>query len=533
MATSAVETTTAPIPDVPGGAGKSIGTVRGVKLECDTPSGAAWVEKYLHPPGERRSEYRSIPTMNTTPSNDLEYRCEDEIGFTSISAGTTKVVLFLPPSIYRLRFGFDITDIGGVIPNQIYNKPNTNISLSTLPLEVEAYRMAYRSSTFYQDSTGFTNAGMSYAAQFRPNVTVFTETPLGAPFGGLDYDRSQPMEKFHARFKNHKGYKEMLLANAKQEQGKGKLGSESLGNSLQVISLGVIPTSGGDVLMKSPKSTSLPTRDGMFMVHQFSEPDQRYVSFSRQYPRTPMPSHDSGTVIYSCYEYSDGVAWYLDSFPSTDSGTNSPDFPWYDMTWGVIMFDLTGAQSGPSPIIAPIVHKCIIGLEVQPVFGSTLRALARAPPIYDFEALRMASITRQAMPDGLPASANDLGSVLGAVMKFAPMVIDTLKSVFGSREGKLTSEVKQNIARNVYSRPLEQTVASMQRLAITPRRTTLRRPPPGARWSMLARNVNAGLSAVPATAQSQSSPLPMNVGGGAQGAKPRRRNRRVRANAPQ
>lgn len=52
---------------------------KNVSIHCDTPEGAAFVEKYLHPPHPSRGEYCGIPDKNNSPSAHAQYDCVQQI----------------------------------------------------------------------------------------------------------------------------------------------------------------------------------------------------------------------------------------------------------------------------------------------------------------------------------------------------------------------------------------------------------------------------------------------------------------------
>lgn len=399
------------------------------QYQTDTATGAAWVEKYLHPPSALRSSYNGIPDLNTTPSVNLEYRLESEQPPPQTSTST----LFIMPSspyVHAFRFnvrpGPNYQDESDVIP------PNPNIDLKDFSKSAESYRMAYRSTTFYQDSTAFNNAGMIYTAAFRPNVAEYNERQLGL---------------FTDRFSRHKGFKDAV----KHLQKPSELADEfteltvspkapSQGNVVQVISLGKIPTTGGEVLMRSPKSVARRANEGAFVVQQFSEPTQSYKSMARSYDKRQGQAPISYSV-FNFYEYEVGGDLVLASFKSVPGGSNCPDLPWYEMTWAFVLYTpAIGANEA-----APLLLKTIVGIEVQPTSGSLLQAVVKDAPLYDQQALRMASMMRQQMPDSLPSSANDFSSFIGAALNWAPKIFDAIKSIFApkptmSQVGKIVRE---------------------------------------------------------------------------------------------
>jgi hypothetical protein len=452
--------------------------VAGSDISVDTPAGAAWIEKYLHPPSATKAVYAGIPDLNGTPSVNLEYRLER-----TVPASGNPEVYYLPPSIIRQGFAFEISPAGTFTQDPLSFIANSQVSAREFSTNAESYRMAYRSTTIYQDSTGFNNNGMLYAAQFRPNVSMYTDRLFGS---------------FVEKYRNHQGFKKVLDAMSekftanldtyeivhgmdkmnlgRKEAPKPKLPSQ--GNALQIISLGKIPTSATDVMMRSPRSRAAKAVEGAFLVHQFSEPTQSYKSLSRTY------KDDSGSEaiaysIFSVFEYEapDGTL-HLSSFETSDGGSNCPDLEWYDMTWGMVMY-VPGPASANTPV-ADLIVKTIMGVDVQPTAGSMFAAVAKEAPLYDQQALRLGAMMRQRMPDALPAAANDFGSIMATVLKFAPMVINGIKSIFTPKASVATAKkvAKETVVQEEKKKkPLERAQAKMKtrKAAITAGATAMRK----------------------------------------------------------
>jgi len=398
------------------------------KLVTDTVAGAAFAEKYMHPPSPLPAEYSGIPDRNALPGVHYEYRIEDELSINDVISAlstATRVAVFSPPSVYRKRFAFalDGINIAQVTP---WNTPNPNVSFTSWNANVETYRMEYLSDTYEQDATAFNNAGMLYGAQFRPDVSLFAGSTL--------------QTDFVSKYRSHKGVREaneLIRDKMVAVINDSGLTEATPALQVQVISLGAFgPTfSGGDVLMKSPNSTSWRSTIGGYFPHRFSEPVQKYISQSRPYTTlTPPSAVVSADVITLCfYETYDPVTdtWTLSAFQSTDGSTQTWDVAkWYDMTWSVLLYDFSAAVfTGAIP--APLVHKKIFGINTTAPFGSMNLALMKARPVLDQKAMDLICLYESVHPDMLPAAAN-AGGFIGAIAKFAPTVLNVLSSVFGA-----------------------------------------------------------------------------------------------------
>jgi hypothetical protein len=468
-------------------------------VSVDTPSGAAWAEKYLHPPSALKPQYAGIPDLNSTASVNLEYRLECE----QAQVGNNAVLYVIPPSIMRQAFKFTIA--GTSITDSSADMPvNRNVTIDDFAKTSESYRMGYRSTTLYQDSTAFNNNGMVYTSQFRPNIATYTDHDLTA---------------FAERYAGHQGISEVMkqIKARSPDDGFTKLGgptTPSPGNTLQVISLGRIPLTGGDVLMKSPHSTARRACEGAFVVQQFSEPTQRYVSLARHYTKRSDPA--TSYSVFNYYEFIDDTGkFFIASFKSSDGGAFSPDIEWYDMTWAFMMIVTPDVPTYPCSYIL----KTIVGVDVQPVSGTLLQSVVKESALYDMQALRMSSMLRQRMPDSLPASSNDFASVAATVMNWAPKIWGAIKSIFGGAEKpEIKKEVKKEVKQELKAPKPANAKKNKQRGAAktTQRRTfiqtqqqpprPLRQPPPRPIYPQQTNMISA-----PPMTQTQAPPMQQRV----------------------
>jgi hypothetical protein len=434
-------------------------SVASSEIQVDTPAGAAWVEKYLHPPSTTKAVYAGIPDLNGTPSVNLEYRLERKVAMSDTTAGNA-IVMYFPPSIMRQGFAFEVNSSGVVDQFTKAFIKNTQISEQDFATNAESYRMAYRSSTVYQDSTGFNNNGMLYSAQFRPNVQTFNDQQLSEfteaygnhqGFDNLKECFVQPEDTYDVVYQQKPASKANDLNKLTNDMAKINVRRTapkphqprlpSSGNVIQVISLGRIPITATDVMMRSPKAQARKAVEGAFVVHQFSEPTQSYKSLSRTY-KNAAATEALAYSIFCVYEFEFNGMLYLSDFNSLDGGTHTTDFEWYEMTWGLLMY-VPGATSAGQPE-ADLIVKTIFGLDVQPTSGSMFSAVSKDAPLYDQQALRLAAMMRQKMPDSMPAAANDFGSIIAAVTKWAPMIFNGIKSIFAP---KATTETVKKEAR--------------------------------------------------------------------------------------
>lgn len=433
-----------------------------VRLKAKTPAGAAFVEKYLHPPGECLPDFQGIPDRNTTENVDYEWRLSEELNYNqwhTALAGATAVLILSPPSVYRQRFVF-ATDGNTFAQVQSENAPNPDVSITSFNANVETWRMTYCSDTFEQDANALNNAGMLYSTQFRPDVTEFA------------FNTFQELEKGLGKYAKHKGHLELRTALAKKLSSMAfsdigdsvkveKVGESTPGLSVQVINLGVLPLKPSDLLMKSSKSTSWRSTIGSFMVHRFSEPTQRYISQTRGYTTIPVsggsvtsPGVSAYTIcLYETYNPATDT-WTLSTFQGSEAGTYCIDVSkWYDMTWSALLYDFSAQINASGTLQAvpgSLVHKKIFGIETTPPFGSMSLAQRRQRALLDQEAMDIISTADQLKSDALPAAANAFGGIMASLAKFAPAVLSTLSSLFSagkdqspSREPKIENRMQR------------------------------------------------------------------------------------------
>lgn len=402
-------------------AAKSEQSAQALTKVTDSPAGAAFIENSVHPPSAEPNSYNGIPDQLEEDKVTLRYVNVNEYYYDTGSNKYPKVIWYLPPSLNRQAYGFRI-DTNNVVESisypinfPSYTPPYNQLDPTTFSAQAECYRMCYRSTTITQDSTAFNNNTMLYSAQFRPNTMWFADNNV---------------EEFQLKFKNHTGYDAALKKLKGDPDEYVRVGTPrepTPSNSLQIISLGVIPTSGGDVMMRSAKSYMGPAKDGAFIVHKFSEPTQKAISLARFYPKKdPVGQVTDQAFTFSYFEVFTNKAWQLIPFRSSEAQPSCPELPWYDMTWAMVLHDYTAAlppsTATTAQPIAPLVMKTIYGVEVQPTAGSILQPLARKSPMYDPAAMTKALQIHSQIPDARPAGANFWGTALKTLLSVAPQI---------------------------------------------------------------------------------------------------------------
>lgn len=161
------------------------------------------------------------------------------------------------------------------------------------------------------------------------------------------------------------------------------------------LDLNPLPWSDDSVLMLSTKAQQRPAREGAFLVYGFDQPSPQY-QYTTNYNLTI-------------------------STPTSDVATGTVVTRFGHMKSGVIHF------SGLSPS-ATVRVKTLFGLEVLPQTDGVWMPFTSAGAMLEEKALDRYYRLMYKLPDSLPASANDLGSIWAAAKKFAPKLLDALDS---------------------------------------------------------------------------------------------------------
>jgi hypothetical protein len=171
--------------------------------------------------------------------------------------------------------------------------------------------------------------------------------------------------------------------------------------------------------------------------------------------------------------------------PSIPTLDNCSDTVWTDFTWAYVLFSGLSAPSiGTQTLVSTpyVTVKCVYGVEVQPFPKSSFVFFQNPAPIPDDRAIHAAAGIIHQKPDGYPSAANDFGSILGLVTKFAPTVINWLSSAFGSKSEKHVSppatdkskaerqcsKTKKAVVNDVLKGRISQLTKDVAKLRMTP-----------------------------------------------------------------
>lgn len=239
-----------------------VGNVRGTRIEVDTATGAAWIEKYLHPPVDKRSTYAGIPDLNNTPSVHLEYRAVNDFSAMEGDGKATSVhptMAFLQTSSAYMPVYLFNNDLNNNIVRESLTQfqINPNLQVANMTSIASSGRIAYKSSTYELNATEFNNQGVVTVAQFRPNINLTTNS-----VALLKYSKSKNFERFVNLLHHIYCSSEFEIIDDKKKYNKSDglsnkihdIMASNANNSIQIVTLGSIPQNSTDVLMLSPKA---------------------------------------------------------------------------------------------------------------------------------------------------------------------------------------------------------------------------------------------------------------------------------------
>jgi hypothetical protein len=459
---------------------RQVTTIQRTPVHVDTPSGAAWVRKYLHPPCATPDDYAGYPDTNNSPSTDAEYKGLNDIQTFTTSAGAdpitlyyNKVLLLHTSSAIAPVIPFRVTTDGVInqIPTDILL--NRNINVADMVAQNASGRISYKSTTSWLNATGFNNQGNVTTAQFRPNIAQWSVTDTLNCADKLSFRNRVHVYRALASFydsKNEDDDFEVLDDDDPAPRGAEaiiagyrKRLTFAVDNMVQVLQVGQVPTDPSQILMMSPNAVAASAKEGSFVVQRFSQPDIMYKDFAQNgvknggvYAPIGMP----------CFIYS----------PSTGAGTlnaisiaNQPgnatkilaDLPWFDFMWGWTLYEGLSVQPSGTAVTPPYISvKTITGFEFQPLPDSMLSPFIRNSAVYDLSAIRMATMANHAIADSLPASANFWGTVGKLLLQAAPSIVNTIVSLFGEKKrdpvASVTGQMRKMRVESATLTPREQ-----------------------------------------------------------------------------
>jgi len=419
------------------------------ELHTASAAGAAWVHKYIHPPGPMLAEYAGVPDHNNSPSCRLEFTnisnipCADGQAM-SPSFYDRILVLTIPsltlPAITWRFSSFATPAAGSPIINYAVS-PNPSTSTFNLITNASSARIAYKSTTLYLNSNSVNNQGTVSTAQFRPEITIIGTISASVSLPNIDHPRNRNFRDKHF----------------------GLGVADQFVHPVIMIWLGQMPTSDGDIAMLSPNSTTTPAKDGAFIVNRLLQPTNPYRQFlngnqfSAIYP--PLNSFQGAVLAYS-YVVPDPadptqlIVVYQPVFIDPSSSSSYLDVGTFDFNCSWTLFSgLSVSPNGASAVTPPyITMKSITGVELQPLMRSSFVPFVKNSANLDTPAIDFASTVVHSAPDCLPAAANDWGSTIGKLIRLAPTAVSSLTRIFKHKPRAISQPIpipqNKNIRRN-------------------------------------------------------------------------------------
>jgi len=396
-----------------------------VSLPTETAPGRAWVEKYLHPPSVQRSAFVATPDNNISPVTTLSFETVNNIPLVG-SIGTPPVIVNFSEIMFLQTTGARVVSYVFVRSptfgaGQWFQHPQfpaiINDSydfVANWGADVSLSRLSYKSCTYYLNSTAFNDQGTVTIAQARPAIFV-SSLALIPPM------EDQRLE-MRSRLGNEAEYNTQVLD-------VGDVSGQGVGGAY-------VPASPTQLQQSNPKAVTHLARDGAFVPQHWSQPINKFYV-------VPDIGNGSEQDLLQCYiRYTDSahaehaIPLYVKmapngTIPAVRTLENSGDTTWTDFTIAYVYFSGLSIIPATVPISnAYITVKSLYGVEIQPCVRSSFVFFQQTPPIPDDRAIHVAAAIVHQKPDGFPAAANDLGSILALAATYAPKVISWLSNAF-------------------------------------------------------------------------------------------------------
>lgn len=441
-------------------------SIKGAAIHCDTPSGAAWLEKYEHPPRASRPEYCGVPDFNNTPSVHPEYKTIAQIPTFKTAGGITTyfdriLVIFTSSAVAPVWYYRISADTGAFEPVQAII--NSNINIQDWAAHNTSGRIAYKSTTISLNATEFSDQGVVTVAQFRPSrrFAAVGDVTLRI-YDANGFERALKFIQRHCGDIPPRQPKEEDVAYLKRALG------DAWHHVVLILAPGTLPQTGTEVAMLSPNATSDVAKNGCFVVQKFTQPFPQFTDFSNANTGSTTTARTVEAV--KCYiEITDSTGLLtifepvnVSGQPGNSAAPGTPqqleDVAWFDMSWGFAFFEglsVGPAGAGAAAVPPYLTVKTITGTELQPLVGSPLSPFIKNSAMVDETALRIGSMVSHARLDSLPASANFWGSIGKVLLSAAPTVVSTLKSLFGTKETpeskKTTKDTVDRLTKKIQS----------------------------------------------------------------------------------
>jgi len=491
-----------------------------IKVDKLTPAGRAMVTKHIHPPGNVTG-YRGMTTQDARIAQTVEYRNSTlNPQPLSVQSGTFQPDTTTDTWGYIVSTGARIHAIGvsdnngvGAIQQNagdvIYND---SYNFNSWGNDVNNSRLAYKSLTLSCNNTAFTDTGLITVAQMRPTIykgqTIDLFDKLGADGAKsfINAHRDAFIDSFTHRvdedelviipkwtthqlkrrscFQNRDAcvkWFDTVTTKTKEQFAEALAKLKMDPNALsQILILGGCTTqfpSISQLQQMSVRSYTGKFKDGAFTVLRHNSTDPQFAGTSTNAP-VPLPTGTT-TGLFYCYTFyrdSAGAPHTIQLVEQVAAGTPvsgtvpMSDTEWHDMTWSFVL--ATGVSynlvvgPGETQSSANMIRKIYAGFELQPTPQSAYSSTASIAPEPDFEAMLEMMRLFYSMKDGMPASYNFLGKVLGTIGRGAARIgkkaLAKTKKATSKAMDAVTEEMFENTSKE---KLVEDALAETQKLS--------------------------------------------------------------------
>lgn len=460
----------------------TVATIKGTELHTMTAAGAAYVEKKIHPPAPTPVSYKGRPSLASQEVCNFQTTGETDVA---------PVFYFRDEVVYPEKMMF-LSMPGGRVSNYVFfgyadDSFAQQTSINVLPsarlqppacllagydwdtnynIDVGSHYVDYKSTTFYCNSTAFNKQGLISTAIFKPDIITVdisrtlptlaaSMCPLsraafgasiGAPLMSKSKRNVQQRKDLYDDFEvisEEPVYDFSAYASFRYQVlnfGTQNAVSQDIGG--QEVIIGLFPKDVGEVQLMSRNTATRPFTEGAFVVERDSQEVQEFIPRPILGTEGLLNSQSLVVCMMSWYNPLLNRTFYYPlmnktAASPTDRFINSLDIPWSNMTASITMLQgLTvpsQATVGTNGLVYASV-KTICGYTVQPSPRSSLRVFMTELPMPDRPALDMVAVINRQRPDSMPASSNDAGSIMSAILALAPSVIGFLTSAFKSKK---------------------------------------------------------------------------------------------------
>lgn len=398
----------------------------GVPIMCETPPGAAFAQRALHPPGSRPIVYSGIPDGSGGSHVTIPLVGQTNVApILQVNTGTlvAPVMAITNPSDILLLTTSDAraachvfmrAAASGWTQQNVTNIPPTTIPqpaavamgpynfLANFASDVSQCRLESKSLTVELNATDFTNQGTITVAKFVPSI-VNTSGALTASvkdhllrisdvrerqsFIDMVVERHLALNPVSARHfiptgKPFKTADQMQFERDLEINVPEDVDAQVFNYQFQVADFGpttggsitnvgnqqvinnVFPNSMSDVLNMSTNSTTRLAREGAFVVHTKTGPTYDWVVP----PAGTTAAASQNGLVQSAIRFSTaGTAAYLPlQYTSSTSGSDTQSFsgtPWTNFDWSFILISGLTTPSAPTAQINGLPYLTIKGCE--------------------------------------------------------------------------------------------------------------------------------------------------------------------------